>query len=214
MDTFSYSPEEANRQAYSRILPIAIVMAFAAIAILTGTYFVIPGLKIDDLVSSCLILFGSASLVVFLNARSILSSMRSLRITVESDRITKTQRGSNSITISKSQVDQILDIPKQGIRIDSLLPGDSIFIPKDLAGFDRLKEMLFQWRPPIAESNRLPALLFVFMGTIIIAGTLIIIKSTRFYGFALFFLCMFASFIASIVQSIQRHFIRKRLGKQ
>jgi len=213
MDTFTYSPEEAIHQGYMRALPIIVVLTFAVIALLAGTYFVVPGISIDNFVSSCLMTIVIAGAIGFLSIRSIVKSIQSLQIIIDADRITKTQRGSNSITISKSQVSHIVDVPDRGLRIESLIPGDLIFIPKELASFEKVKAIIFQWQPPTVESNRLPLILLTALGSITLCGLLMIMKSTRVYGFALFFLCMLISLVASAVQAVQRFFIRRRPNK-
>ena len=213
METFSYSPDEASRQQKTRIRVIVIPYSITVVFMLVVVYFTIPGLQLEEYIPTGFVVLTIAVAVGYVKIRSAGKSAASLQITINAHSISKTQTGTRTVLISRAQVKQLVQLPGSGMRIDSMIPGDQIFIPKEIENFARIESTLSEWHPSTQESTSISPWVFVMLGFILLSTILVLVPPTHRIGLTLWGLGAVGTMIAQLVQGIRRFFVKRRLGQ-
>jgi uncharacterized protein (UPF0333 family) len=213
MEIFSYPPDEASRQEKTRIRFIVIPYSITVVFMLVVVYFTIPGLRLEEYISTGLVVLAIAVAVGYVKIRSAGKSAASVQITINADSIAKTQTGTRTVRISRSQVNHLVQLPGSGIRIDSIIPGDQIFVPKEIENFARIESILSEWHPPTQESSSVSPWVFVILSFMLLSTILVLVPPTHRIGLTLWGLGAVGTMVAQVVQGIRRFFVKRRLGQ-
>jgi len=155
----------------------------------------LPWLSISFLPSIFIILFPNIELATLLIGISLFFCMLgyyfirsstnrrlSIRISLNDDQLSSLINGSPYVTIKRDEVKKIIEIPNEGLRVDSTNYPQAIFIPIDIEGYQLLKTTIASWSIPVEPSKKeFRNLIIVIYGTLVIIITAILLKNKIFW---------------------------------
>jgi hypothetical protein len=134
--------------------------------------------------------------------RSITNMRLSTRISFDGDKLTSHIDGQPDKIINRNEIKKVIEIPKEGLQINSINSSQVIRIPLELEGFQILKTELATWALPTEPSKTEFKLYLVGVyGTLAIVISAIFLKSKFLWG--LVFTIMAVFFIYGFIQKIR-----------
>jgi len=134
--------------------------------------------------------------------RSMTNMRLSTRISLESDKLTSHIDGQHDKIINRNEVKKVIEIPKEGLQINSINSSQVIMIPLGLEGFQILRTELATWALPTEPSKTEFKLYLVGVyGTLAIVIAAIILKSKFLWGLVITIMAIF--FIFGFIQKIK-----------
>ena len=126
----------------------------------------------------------------------------STRISFDGDKLTSHIDGQPDKIINRNEIKKVIEIPKEGLQINSINSSQVIRIPLELEGFQILKTELATWALPTEPSKTEFKLYLVGVyGTLAIVISAIFLKSKFLWG--LVFTIMAVFFIYGFIQKIR-----------
>ena len=145
--TYQFTPEaqETEKIKFKKCLPW---LSFAFLPMLVCAFS--PNLNI------AFSFFGLCCMFCFLGYYAIKSAtnMRlTMRISLDGDNLAWHTDGRPDKIINRNEIKKIIEIPNEGLRVDSLDSSQVIFIPIDIEGFQILRTELSTWALPTEPSK-------------------------------------------------------------
>lgn len=187
--------QEVEKKRFKKCLPWLSITLLPMV----GVIFVLPDMEL------AIILFGMSftlCLIGYYAIRSATNMRLSMRVSLDGDRLTLHIDGRPDITIIRNEIKRIIEIPTEGLRVDSINSSQVIFIPVDIEGFQILRTELSTWKLPAEPSKtEFRFLLIGVYGTLAIVIAAIFLKSKFLWGLVFAIITIF--FIYGFIQKIR-----------
>ncbi|MGD1046707.1 MAG: hypothetical protein ABR936_15470 [Bacteroidota bacterium] len=194
--TFQLTQEaqEAEKNKFKKALPW-----------LSITFFPMLLCAFYPKVEFTLFLLGICSFFCFLGyflIRSMTNMRLSVRISLDGDQLTSHIDGEPDKIINRNEIKKMIEIPKEGLQVNSNNSSQVIMIPLGLEGFQILKSELSTWTLQTEPSKTEFRLYLIGVyGTLAIIIAAIFLKSKFLWGLVLAIITIF--FIYGFIQKIR-----------
>jgi hypothetical protein len=184
MPTYKFSPEQSELEKRSFATKMVVLMTFGCAAAVITAYLRDPEPSLLAMMFPVAFLILIGSVIGYIKIKPGADAAASLQITVEQDRITMEKTGTPGEIILRSEISRIVEIADKGIRVDSVHKFQSIFVPKELSGYEQIRSELMTWALVETKPDHTYAMYSVFL----VVGCLVYYLLTatsgvRVYGF-------------------------------
>ena len=197
-------PRQSWPDFKSTFFKVIALVALAAIGPLAMAYATDPNVFIILLVLYVAAVASAIALAVSRRSRS--------ELTIDHDQLTLKYPGKPDVTILRNDIRTIEDRPGFGINVVSSTTKSTIFIPRDLIGYENVRSELSSWHPiePESQDGKRPLVLMISLiaisGIAAVGAFLFRIKAS-FYVFA-------ATFVIIMVMGMVNSFKGQTERKQ
>jgi len=172
---------------------------------LSITFIPMLGIIFASNIEFVVLLLGMSFMFFFIGYYAIRSAtdMRlSMRISLDGDNLTWHTEGRPDKIINRNEIKTLIEIPNEGLRVDSIDSSQILFIPIDIEGFQILRTELSTWTLPTEPSKtEFRFQLIGVYGTLAIVIAAIVLKSKFLWGLVLAIITIF--FVYSFIQKIR-----------
>jgi len=158
MSTYTYPEEYSQREIKFKrwLLWSAVMIPFILIGFVIY-YALSTNLSsnhVRHMVLICALLFGCMFIFLFVTINRLVKEIKPVTIHLLSNQIIEDRPGRPQYSILRSQVDNIVDIPGQGIVISTFDPSRTLSIEQCLNDFSRFKSDLSSWHSFAEEEGK------------------------------------------------------------
>jgi hypothetical protein len=181
MKTYRLSPQATERDSNAVLIRS---LSFSTLILLGSLLLVLRSEHVSEPRMLILLISGFALLILFIWYRTIRKfrglkavAIETYELTVDDLQITRSQRDTPTVVVPRSGIKKISERAGQGFRIETQSARVNIWVPRELDGYDEVKQMLVASTAASTSMVRYPLALTYGISVITLIAMFIVMKS-------------------------------------